>query len=245
MLRRPGVSYRTLHTLAGSGIPVAAEDVASQVEVSIKYQGYIDRQQVDVSRGLEHEQLPMPANIDYAAVRGLSVEVQQKLNAQRPETLGQAARMSGHHPRRNLTAPRAPEARTRDRWRLAAHAGDAVRMTARAAVAATGERPAPADLDGVALPASARKRLSAYVDLLAKWNRTYNLTAIRERPQMITHHLHDALAVLPFFPRQEHLRVLDIGTGGGIPGIPLAIARPDWTFVLLDASQKKATFVTQ
>jgi 16S rRNA (guanine527-N7)-methyltransferase len=122
-------------------------------------------------------------------------------------------------------------------------------MTARAAVAATGERPAPAiapcDLDGVALPASARERLSAYVDLLAKWNRTYNLTAIRERPQMITHHLHDALAVLPFLPRQEHLRVLDIGTGGGIPGIPLAIARPDWTFVLLDASQKKATFVTQ
>ena len=98
LLRRPGVSYRTLHTLAGSGMPVAAEDVASQVEVSIKYQGYIDRQHVDVSRGLEHEQLPMPANIDYAAVRGLSVEVQQKLNAQRPETLGQAARMSGITP---------------------------------------------------------------------------------------------------------------------------------------------------
>ena len=95
------------------------------------------------------------------------------------------------------------------------------------------------------VPPGAADKFSRYLDLLAKWNRTYNLTAIRERPRMVTHHLEDALAVLPFLPARQRLRVLDVGTGGGIPGIPLAIARPDWTVVLLDSNQKKITFVTQ
>jgi 16S rRNA (guanine527-N7)-methyltransferase len=95
------------------------------------------------------------------------------------------------------------------------------------------------------VPPDAADKFSRYLDLLAKWNKTYNLTAIRERPRMVTHHVQDALAVLPFLPAQPRLRVLDVGTGGGIPGIPLAIARPDWRFVLLDASHKKITFVTQ
>ncbi len=95
------------------------------------------------------------------------------------------------------------------------------------------------------LPKNAQRKFDAYLDLLAKWNRAFNLTAIRERPQMVTHHLHDALAVLPFLPQARRLRLLDVGTGGGIPGIPLAIARPEWQVVLLDANQKKVTFVTQ
>ena len=99
--------------------------------------------------------------------------------------------------------------------------------------------------DDSALPANSGDKLSAYLDLLAKWNRTYNLTAIRERSQMITHHVNDALSVLPFLPHREGLRVLDVGTGGGVPGIPLAIARPEWTVVMLDANGKKIAFVTQ
>jgi len=98
---------------------------------------------------------------------------------------------------------------------------------------------------GLALPAAARVKLLAFVDLLAKWNRTYNLTAIREPERMVTHHLLDALAVLPHLPAASGLRVLDVGAGGGIPGIPLAIARPDWTVVLVDANHKKVTFMTQ
>ena len=95
------------------------------------------------------------------------------------------------------------------------------------------------------LPSGAADKLSRYLDLLAKWNRTYNLTAIRERSQMITHHVRDSLAVLPSLPDRQRLRILDVGTGGGVPGIPLAIARPDATFVLLDANHKKIAFVTQ
>ena len=98
LLRRPGVTYAALHTLAGSGTPVDDADVAGQVETSVKYQGYITRQHVEVARRVEQDLLPLPAGLDYRSVRGLSVEVQQKLSAHRPETLGQAARISGVTP---------------------------------------------------------------------------------------------------------------------------------------------------
>ena len=98
---------------------------------------------------------------------------------------------------------------------------------------------------GVELPPQAPGQLVAYVDLLAKWNRTYNLTAIREPARMITHHVLDALAILPHLPSRAGLRVLDVGSGGGVPGLPLAIARPQWSVTLLDSNSKKTTFLTQ
>jgi 16S rRNA (guanine527-N7)-methyltransferase len=90
-----------------------------------------------------------------------------------------------------------------------------------------------------------RATLAQYIALLDKWNRTHNLTAIRDPEQMVTHHLLDSLAVLGHLPRQARLRVLDIGSGGGLPGIPLAIARQDWHVVLLDSNHKKAAFLRQ
>jgi 16S rRNA (guanine527-N7)-methyltransferase len=95
------------------------------------------------------------------------------------------------------------------------------------------------------LPADAADRLNAYLALLAKWNRTYNLTAIREPERMITHHVLDALAVLAHLSPRPGLRVLDVGSGGGVPGIPLAIARPGWHVVLLDSNHKKGAFAQQ
>jgi 16S rRNA (guanine527-N7)-methyltransferase len=90
-----------------------------------------------------------------------------------------------------------------------------------------------------------RAMLAQYIALLDKWNRTHNLTAIRDPEQMVTHHLLDSLAVLGHLPKQACLRVLDIGSGGGLPGIPLAIARRDWRVVLLDSNHKKAAFLRQ
>lgn len=98
---------------------------------------------------------------------------------------------------------------------------------------------------GRTLGARQRAQLVAFVALLAKWNRAYNLTAIREPDAMGTHHVLDALAVLPHLPPGDRLRLLDVGSGGGVPGIPLAIARPSWQVVLLDASQKKGAFLQQ
>ena len=98
ILRRPEVTYDSLMTLPGAGQTVSDRIVAEQVEIQTKYQGYIDRQQDEVARQLDNETLRLPQQIDYASVRGLSREVQQTLNMQRPETLGAASRISGITP---------------------------------------------------------------------------------------------------------------------------------------------------
>jgi len=98
LLRRPGVTYAPLMTLPGAGASSADESVASQVEIAIKYAGYIDRQNDEIERNRDKEALALPAGLDYRNVRGLSTEVQQKLNQHRPETVGQAARVSGVTP---------------------------------------------------------------------------------------------------------------------------------------------------
>jgi 16S rRNA (guanine527-N7)-methyltransferase len=92
---------------------------------------------------------------------------------------------------------------------------------------------------------AARQKLGTYVALLDKWNRTHNLTAIREPARMITHHLLDSLAVLPHLPEGPGLHIVDVGSGGGLPGIPLAIARPAWRAALIDSNRKKAAFLNQ
>ncbi len=98
LLRRPGVRYAELMTLPGAGEPVADPAVAEQVEIATKYEGYIDRQKDEIARISPTRRPRLPADLDYRAVRGLSAEVQQKLAHHRPETVGQAARISGVTP---------------------------------------------------------------------------------------------------------------------------------------------------
>jgi tRNA uridine 5-carboxymethylaminomethyl modification enzyme len=98
LLRRPGVRYPSLMALAGAGPGVADPSAAEQVEIATKYAGYIERQREEIARHAEQEAEPLPLDLDYRTVRGLSIEVQQKLNQHRPETIGQAARISGVTP---------------------------------------------------------------------------------------------------------------------------------------------------
>jgi tRNA uridine 5-carboxymethylaminomethyl modification enzyme len=98
LLKRPNVNYASLMTLPGAGPGTAHGQVADQVEIQAKYQGYIVRQQDEVSRRGHAESMPLPGDLDYRTVRGLSIEVQQRLNQHRPETIGQASRISGITP---------------------------------------------------------------------------------------------------------------------------------------------------
>lgn len=98
LLRRPNVTYDSLMTLPGAGNAVDDSQVAEQVEIQAKYHGYIQRQHEEVSRQARYENTLLPTDIDYTVVKGLSNEVQQKLNQHKPETIGQASRISGITP---------------------------------------------------------------------------------------------------------------------------------------------------
>jgi 16S rRNA (guanine527-N7)-methyltransferase len=101
---------------------------------------------------------------------------------------------------------------------------------------------------GLALAPPAVDRLIAYLDLLRRWNRVYNLTALRGPDEILSHHLLDCLALLPALERHaagRPLRILDVGSGAGLPGAVLAIAHSDWRVTCVDAVAKKAGFVRQ
>jgi 16S rRNA (guanine527-N7)-methyltransferase len=103
------------------------------------------------------------------------------------------------------------------------------------------------------LPASAPAALLAYLDLIGRWNRVYNLTAIRDPHEMLGQHLLDCLAVVTPLSQATAarpagaapLRVLDVGSGAGLPGVVLAICRPDWQVTCVDTVAKKASFIRQ
>ena len=92
------------------------------------------------------------------------------------------------------------------------------------------------------LAPAASENLLAYLDLIQKWNRVYNLTAVREPARMLSQHLFDSLAIVP---RLSGSSLLDVGSGAGLPGIPVAIARPRLSVTLLESNHKKAAFLRQ
>jgi tRNA uridine 5-carboxymethylaminomethyl modification enzyme len=98
LLRRPEVSYRELMTLPGVGPGVADDGVAEQIEIQARYHGYIERQHAEIAKSMAHQMMPLPDDLDYAQVRGLSAEVREKLSARRPATVGQASRIDGVTP---------------------------------------------------------------------------------------------------------------------------------------------------
>ena len=95
---------------------------------------------------------------------------------------------------------------------------------------------------GLALPATAMDQFASYLDLLVKWNRVYNLTAIRDEAKLVSHHVLDSLAVVAHLPDGN---IVDVGSGAGLPGIPIAISCPGRAVTLLDSNHKKGAFLQQ
>jgi 16S rRNA (guanine527-N7)-methyltransferase len=95
----------------------------------------------------------------------------------------------------------------------------------------------------IAITTTDQERLIRYLGLIEKWNKIHNLTAIRDPQQMLTHHILDSLAVLPYLGDAHSL--VDVGSGAGLPGIPIAIARPDISVTLVDSSHKRTAFQQQ
>ncbi|MBC8519434.1 MAG: 16S rRNA (guanine(527)-N(7))-methyltransferase RsmG [Gammaproteobacteria bacterium] len=95
---------------------------------------------------------------------------------------------------------------------------------------------------GVDLTASDQQQIERYLQLLTRWNRVYNLTAIRDPAKMVTHHILDSFSVIPFLSGK---RIVDLGSGAGLPGIPIAIMHPDMEVVMVDSNIKKSRFIQQ
>ena len=253
LLRRPDVSYadadvagrRQVRSRAvrGTGRPAEIE----QIEIAAKYSGYIDRQQDEVERAAHFENLKLPADLDYMQVPALSFEVRQKLDKHRPETLGLASRISGVTPaaislllvhlrkgghrafaetRRRSRARSRPNERQVDRLREGAAA---LGLDAERSAGASGCWPT--------------------ATLILKWNKVYNLTAVRDPATVLTHHLLDSLAVVAAaaarsWPAQARACSTS-APAPGLPGVVIAICAPTSRSTCVDAVAKKAAFVQQ
>lgn len=230
ILKRPELHYQNLQTITDLNLPSVAEDIAQQVEIQAKYDGYIERQRGDIEKMQKHEATILPADLNYHQVSGLSTEVIQKLTQIQPRTLAQAGRISGITPAALSL--------------LLAHLKKtslARRLTVKDSVEAT-------ILDGLnamAIPSDCERlahACHAYLQLLDKWNRAYNLTAVHGMADMIVRHIFDSLAIAPWIAGAH---ILDVGTGAGLPGIPLALCYPEKRVVLLDSNGKKTRFLSE
>jgi len=100
-------------------------------------------------------------------------------------------------------------------------------------------------MNEILLTEAQKQACEAHLNLLKKWNQIFNLTAITDWEDMWVKHVLDSLSILPYLPKLSGLSWIDVGTGGGFPGVPLAILRPDWSFTLLDSNAKKIRFLNQ
>ena len=215
LLRRPGVGFDELASLAADPDGVSRETLRAELGRAVgrpgdraasrlrAYAGYIDKQQEQVERSRHADDVDLPASLDYAAVRALSFEARQVLARHRPETIGQAARLPGVTPAAiSLLLVHLKKLRRGERPRPTTAAPCARTLTA--APSPRAERPtfgdtlgAAAEALGLQLSSAQTGSFSTYVALLDRWNRTYNLTAVRDPADMLTQHVIDCLAAVP------------------------------------------------
>ncbi len=227
-----------------------------QIETATRYAGYVEKQQADVERSSRADSTLIPADLDLNGIRALSFEARQVLTAQRPESIGAASRLPGITPATiSLLLVHVKKHRRDDSFNRARIPSSAGHLSAATRAGLAGDdqladvlRTGAARL-AVPLSDAQVEHLVAYVRLIEKWNVTYNLTAVRDPLAMVTHHLLDCLAaagaLLARRGDRRGERVLDVGSGAGLPGVVIAIVAPEREVVCVDSVGKKAAFITQ
>jgi 16S rRNA (guanine(527)-N(7))-methyltransferase RsmG len=260
ILKRPSVRYHTLSALFREGEPGfqwprLGTDVIEQVEIQTKYEGYIQRQIQQAERHKRLENRKIPPDFDYDRVTGFSREVREKLKNVRPQSVGQASRISGVTPAAVSLLLVALE-RNAGRAQGSSDGKRPARNTGRHLVRAGGKNGAPggeADVRsllidgcrqmGIDLKGDRADLFLTYLLLLQKWGKKLNLTKILDDREIVIKHFLDALSAFLAIEIQPNHRVMDVGSGAGIPGIPLKIVQPEIELTLVEPTLKKAAFL--
>ena len=207
--------------------PESRLDVPS-VETTLKYEGYLRRQESEISKRAREEHCRIPGGFSYSGVPGLSAEVVQRLSQTRPETLGQAMRVPGVTP-----AAMAVLSTYVSRYAEACRSGEKLAKRARKA--------------GLNLPKSAISGLEAYFELLKKWNQKVSLTSLpvaQEGEEALDRLLIEPALAAQYLPNPSAV-VIDIGSGGGSPAIPMKLVAPGIALRMVESKTRKAAFLRE
>ena len=229
LLARPQVNYAGIVRLAGAPPEPVDPSVAEQIEIQCHYDGYIVRQQAEIDRQREQESKAVPHGHRLRAGPWAVHGGPREARTRAPGHPGSG----GAHPRRHPRRAVAPVDPLETPLRL---------MPSAAPLDPAGCLVSGGTALGIPLNAEQIGRLLAFLALLGRWNLAYNLTAVRDPQEQVPRHLLDSLTVLPYLLGDT---VLDLGTGAGLPGLPLAICDPDRRYCLLDGNGKKVRFVRQ
>ena len=232
LIRRPELNYELLAPLDKKR-PELPEDVREQVNINIKYDGYIKRQMKQVEQFKKLETKKLPEELDYEAISGLRIEARQEnLEEYRPVSVGQASRIAGVYSGRYFCPSCVPGILSkRGKWEymnydltLLENAVKEFKIT---------------------LSEEQKAQFIQYYELLIEWNKVMNLTGITEFDEVLQKHFADSLSVVRALDMSKIESCIDVGTGAGFPGIPLKIAFPHLKVTLLDSLNKRLKFLNE